>query len=102
MPPVAVTPTPPKPVTPIPPQPKKESADVVRSQEGRQAETTSLLDGRAPVTDPETQWNDSTPEQRKERLLAVGSFQGGYLKQLTESEFTTWSSATSASPCRSR
>lgn len=88
MPPVAVTPTTPKPVTPIPPQPKKESADVVRSQEGRQAETTSLLDGKAPVTDPETQWNDSTSEQRKERLLAVGSFQGGYLKQLTESEFS--------------
>lgn len=84
--PVPVTPTPPKPVTPIPKQPKKESADVVRSQEG-QAETPSLLDGKAPVTDPEKQWNDSTPEQRKERLLAVGSFQGGYLKQLTESEY---------------
>lgn len=88
VPPSPVTPTPPKTVTPIPPQPKKESSDVVRNQEGRQAETTSLLDGKAPVTDPETQWNDSTSEQRKERLLAVGSFQGGYLKQLTESEFS--------------
>ena len=51
------------------PQPKKESADVVRNQEG-QAETPSLLDGKKPVTNLHSFWETSDKGQREEWLRA--------------------------------